>query len=83
VKKDVVVSTKRNAPRVAPRLKSISRSFAHGLAQMSSGGLAGPMTWPKLPSNATEALREDWRRLGGDMTRAIDNVRERSLDETT
>jgi len=75
------VSAKKlsSAPHV---LASISRGFAHGLAQMSSGGLAGPMTsWPKRPKSAAEALGEDWQRLGRDMNLALQKVRERSVGE--
>jgi hypothetical protein len=59
-------------------LASLSRGFLYGLAQMSSAG-PGPSLFPKRHKSAAEAFHEDWNRIGGDMTRAVQMVREQSL----
>jgi hypothetical protein len=34
----------------------------------------------RMPGSAADSLREDWMRLGGDVKRAIEKLRERDLD---
>jgi hypothetical protein len=57
-------------------LPSIYAGFSHGLAQMSSWGHVEPIARPRRAQSAAEAFRGDWLRIGGDMARAIDKVRE-------
>jgi hypothetical protein len=54
-------------------------AFLRGLAQMGSAGQAEPPILPNRSKSAAEAFREDWKRLGDDMTRATKKIREQSL----
>jgi hypothetical protein len=55
---------------------SIIAGFVHGLAQIGSFGTAGPIA--NYPSTkADDAIRGDWNRVGGDMKRGFEKVRER------
>jgi hypothetical protein len=55
---------------------SVISGFVHGLAQIGSFGTSGPIAnYPNTRSD--EAIRGDWNRVGGDMRRGIDRVRER------
>lgn len=55
---------------------SLVAGFVHGLAQIGSFGTAGPITnYPSTRSD--DAIRGDWKRVGGDMQRGMDKVRGR------
>lgn len=54
---------------------SLVAGIVHGLAQMGSFASVGPLTrYPKVDANA---LRNDWERVGADMRRGYEQVRER------
>lgn len=52
----------------------ITEGVVHGFAQMGSLGNSDARE-PAPKKTVTEALRGDWARLGGDMTRAIEKVK--------
>jgi hypothetical protein len=55
---------------------SILTGFAHGLAQMGSLASVGSLTnYPKARS--ADAIRGDWQRVGGDLQRGFEKVRDR------
>lgn len=52
----------------------VTEGVVHGFAQMGSLGYSD-VREPAPRKTATEALRGDWERLGGDMERAIEKVK--------
>jgi len=66
----------RRAARGSLPSGSIFSGFVHGLAQIGSFGTPHPLAhYPSARSD--DAIRRDWKRLGDDMKRGIDKVRER------
>jgi hypothetical protein len=55
---------------------SLFAGFAHGLAQMGSLGSVGPLT--SFPNtDAADAIKGDWQRVGGDLQDGFKKVRDR------
>jgi hypothetical protein len=55
----------------------ISSGFSHGLGQMIAVGRE-PATLSYDAKTPADALRGDWEKVGADLGRAIDTVRERA-----
>jgi hypothetical protein len=68
------MSSERTTRRALP---SISQGFVHGLAQMSSVGLARSIDRSYRADSVAESLRGDWVRVGSNMATAIERVRDR------
>jgi hypothetical protein len=55
---------------------SVLTGFVHGLAQIGSFGSVGSLTgYPKTDS--ADAIRGDWQRVGADLQRGFEKVRDR------
>jgi hypothetical protein len=55
---------------------SILTGFVHGLAQIGSFASVGSVaSYPKTES--ADAIRGDWQRVGGDLQRGFEKVRDR------
>jgi len=68
----------RDMRRTAAR---IAGGFVHGIVQMAAFGQASAIERFPSSHSATAALRSDWRRLGGDMQRAIEKEEQRVKTE--
>ncbi|WP_165820195.1 hypothetical protein [Microvirga sp. KLBC 81] len=60
---------RQNMKRTALR---IAGGFVHGVTQMALLGQASAVERFPTSISATTALRNDWRKIGGDMRRAIE-----------
>jgi hypothetical protein len=69
-----VEKLKQNAGDILAR---ISSGFSHGLGQMAAAG-QGSSVLPYRSRSSEEAFRGDWEKVGADLGRAIDTVRERN-----
>jgi hypothetical protein len=67
-------SMKRTALRVAG-------GFVHGVTQMALLGQANAIERFPATVSATTALRNDWKRIGGDMRRVIEKEEQRVKDK--
>ncbi|WP_157043148.1 hypothetical protein [Rhodopseudomonas palustris] len=66
----------RRTARPSMSSGSIISGFIHGLTQIGSFGHPRPLAnYPNAKSD--DAIRRDWKRLGDDMRRGIDKVRDR------
>ncbi len=56
---------------------SLVAGFVHGLAQMGSfGSVSAMVNYPK-PGKTSDAMQGDWQRVGADMKRGFEKVRDR------
>lgn len=72
----IIGMAKHSSRRTAETGRFLARSFVSGLAQAVSvtGVVRIDRPFPSSHGTASDALRGDWEKLGGDMRKAVDRA---------